>query len=132
MPTPTATCSRTLLTGQRSIQGVSRQRGQGVVTAASSAAGLPPLDVNMYLLLFPYLEQQNIYNKALTGKYPPSGHSSYQLSTGGAWATLVIKLFLCPSDSSSRNGIADVFAASSYVYNLAPFATAQTTPQTTI
>src|SRR4051812_41761433 len=42
----------------------------GIVTAASSAAGYPPLEVNLFFILLPYLEQGNLYNNALTGAKP--------------------------------------------------------------
>jgi prepilin-type N-terminal cleavage/methylation domain-containing protein len=116
------------LNGTAFHTGTIQTAGPGVVTAASSAAGLPPLDVNMYFLLFPYVEQDNIYNNAVTGNYQPSGYSACQLSSGGIWSTLILKVFLCPSDSSAKPyGLADGQAVSNYVYNLPLFATAQTT-----
>src|SRR5579859_1518089 len=46
------------ITGFDSNNGVSFGYG-GLVTPASSAAGTQPLLVNMYFVLFPYVEQQN-------------------------------------------------------------------------
>src|SRR5262245_6485471 len=43
----------------------------GVATGPAMAKGFPKLKVNMYFLLFPYIEQGNIYNDALTGANPP-------------------------------------------------------------
>jgi prepilin-type N-terminal cleavage/methylation domain-containing protein len=96
----------------------------GVVTPASAAAGNPPLEVNLYFLLFPFLEQENIYNHALTG------YGSYSLSTGGAYHILVLRVFLCPADTSTVNGQwrAGNYAVSNYAFNMALFSTVATAP----
>src|SRR5207249_10021408 len=63
------------------------------------------MSVNLFFQLFPYVEQQNLYNNPVTG-----------------WNKQVIKLFLCPSDASSNNGQtadSNAVAGSSYVFNLA-------------
>jgi prepilin-type N-terminal cleavage/methylation domain-containing protein len=105
----------------------------GVVTPASSAAGYPPLEVNLFFILLPYVEQGNLYNNAITGNNPPAGVSQFLLSDGVTQYAHVMppKLFRCPSDSSISNKGLTVsgWAASSYVYNLALFATATTAPK---
>jgi type II secretory pathway pseudopilin PulG len=99
----------------------------GVVTPASSAAGKPPLEVNMNFILLPYVEQSNLYNQAITG------HSTYLLANGTTYYKSPLKLFLCPSDGSPTGGLtASGAAATCYVYNLALFATARTTPGVTV
>jgi prepilin-type N-terminal cleavage/methylation domain-containing protein len=103
----------------------------GVITPASSAAGYPPLQVNTYFLLLPFIEQQNIYNQGLTGDNPPSGVDAYLLANGSLYSKLPLKLFRCGADPSiPNNGLVNGGGASSYVFNLALFATAQTTPKT--
>jgi len=69
--------------------------------------------------LLPYIEQQNLYNKAI--------------GTGACWnngiATTVVKTYICPSDPSVNNGLcttgATNWAASSYAPNYYMFGTAQ-------
>ncbi|HEY7429026.1 MAG TPA: DUF1559 domain-containing protein [Gemmataceae bacterium] len=117
----------------------------GVATGPARAKGFPNLKVNMYFLLFPYIEQGNIYNDALTGANPPplpnpppppaaQTYPSFQLADGSRWYSMPIKLFLCPADSSiSSNGQIDgKHAASSYVFNLPLFASARTTVGTNV
>ena len=99
----------------------------GVVTPASIAAGKPPLEVNLFFILLPFVEQQNIYNNAITG------HSTYLLANGTSYFREPLKLFLCPSDPSYTSGLtASGAAATGYVYNLSLFATARTTPGVTV
>jgi type II secretory pathway pseudopilin PulG len=99
----------------------------GVVTPASAAAGKPPLEANLFFILLPFVEQQNIYNNALTG------FSTYTLATGGSYFNKPVKLFLCPSDPSPNNGLtASGAAGSSYAYNLPLFATAASAPSSTV
>jgi prepilin-type N-terminal cleavage/methylation domain-containing protein len=99
----------------------------GVVTPASLAANEPPLEVNMFFILLPFLEQGNIYNNAVTGA------TTYTLADGTSYSTMSIKMFLCPSDSSPKNGqTASGVAATSYVYNLPLFTTAATSPKNTV
>jgi prepilin-type N-terminal cleavage/methylation domain-containing protein len=117
----------------------------GIATAPSRAKGFPNLQVNMYFLLLPYLEQQNIYNNALTGANPPplpnpqpppaaQNYPSYELADGSRYYKMPLRLFLCPSDTTlTGEGLnASGWAASSYVFNLPLFATAQTTPKTNV
>jgi prepilin-type N-terminal cleavage/methylation domain-containing protein len=105
----------------------------GISTPPQQSAGYPLLQVNAFFLLFPFIEQQNIYNQALTGANPPSGVDSYLLSTGSRYYNMPIKLFRCPADSSiPNNGLVDGWGASSYVFNLALFATAQTKASTNV
>src|SRR5262249_53866197 len=83
----------------------------GVATAPSKAKGFPNLQVNMYFLLFPYIEQGDIYNDALPGANPPplpnpppppaaQKYPSFQLANGSRWYSIPLKLFRCPADSS--------------------------------
>ncbi len=96
----------------------------GVITSAS---GGKRLYVNLFFILLPFVEQGNIYNNAVTGA------STYLLANGTSYYKQPLKLFLCPSDSSSNNGLTATGAAgSSYVYNLALFATARSTPGNTV
>jgi prepilin-type N-terminal cleavage/methylation domain-containing protein len=105
----------------------------GCATPASRAAGYPNLQVNVYFLLFPYLEQQNIFDHALTGSNPPPGLDGYLLSTGGQFHNKPLKMFICSSDSSiGSDGKVSSWAASSYVSNLPLFATASTKPSTNV
>jgi prepilin-type N-terminal cleavage/methylation domain-containing protein len=81
----------------------------GVITQATTTAF--PAGINF--LLFPYVEQQNVFNAA---------------STYNAAASTPMKVFICPSDSSSSNGLVSPgsypnYAVSNYAHNFALFAT---------
>jgi prepilin-type N-terminal cleavage/methylation domain-containing protein len=100
----------------------------GCATPASVAAGYPKLMVNMNFLLFPYLEQDNIFNNALTGG-DSSPFPGYALSTGGQYNHKPLKLFICSYDVSiGSNGLVNGWAATSYVNNLPLFAIASPKP----
>jgi hypothetical protein len=104
----------------------------GCVTP-SKPAKYPNLQVNMYFLLFPYLEQGNIFNNALTGSNPPTVAGvpvrSFLLTNGAQYHNKPIRQFICSSDASiGNNGLVGSWAASSYVSNLPLFATARTAP----
>jgi prepilin-type N-terminal cleavage/methylation domain-containing protein len=105
----------------------------GVITPASSAAGTPALQVSLYFLLLPYLEQANIYNNAVTGQTASGSFSAFSLADGTLYSQMPLKLFCCPSDSSiGNNGLVGKVCPSSYVYNLPLFATAQTKAKATV
>jgi prepilin-type N-terminal cleavage/methylation domain-containing protein len=121
--------------------GVSIANAYGMVsTSASTALGIsPPLTVNTWFLLFPYIEQSNIYNNALTGNNTATdatgnSYGQFLLSSGANWDQMDVPLFNCPADASYRIGSGEVNddtkAASSYVYNLPLYATPLATPGT--
>ncbi|HEY7423073.1 MAG TPA: DUF1559 domain-containing protein [Gemmataceae bacterium] len=107
-------------------------KGGTCITPASQAAGLHPLQVNMYFLLYPYLEEGNIFNNALTGAQQQTDSNGntiteYSLTTGGHYHNKPLRQFICSSDASiGSNGLVGSWAASSYVSNLPLFATART------
>jgi prepilin-type N-terminal cleavage/methylation domain-containing protein len=104
--------------------------GQMVITPAAPN-GFGPVSLNF--LLFPFLEQQNVYNTAIA---PPgkAGKSGAVQGTDGVFGNIPMSVFLCPSDSStsggltvytnSNNGI--TYAACNYPHNLALYATGPT------
>jgi prepilin-type N-terminal cleavage/methylation domain-containing protein len=81
-----------------------------VITQASAAA---PFPAGINFLLFPFVEQQNVYNLA---------------STYNAAANTPMKVFICPSDSSASNGLVSPpnytnYAVSNYAHNFALYGT---------
>jgi prepilin-type N-terminal cleavage/methylation domain-containing protein len=108
------------------------------ITPASQAAGLSPLQINMYFLLYPYLEQGNIFNSALTGGQAQTDSSGnviqvFTLTNGSQYHNKALRQFICSSDVSiGNNGLAGSWAASSYVSNLPLFATASTKASTNV
>jgi prepilin-type N-terminal cleavage/methylation domain-containing protein len=109
--------------------------GQNVVTQATPGGfGVHPVSLNF--LLFPFVEQQNVYNTAL----PPPGKGTDAgavTGTNGVFANIPMKVFICPSDSSIINGLtlytngnvntalgATInYTACNYAHNLALYAT---------
>jgi prepilin-type N-terminal cleavage/methylation domain-containing protein len=70
-----------------------------------------PITANFYWSLLPFMEQEPLYNQALSAGY---GWPNYNLP---------LKSFLCPSDPTTSNGITSSgWAASNYQYNFAVFA----------
>ncbi len=64
--------------------------GNTVMTPASLAAGkTTALQVNLFFRLYPYLEQGNIYNNAVTGAetFAPN-YPAYSLAGGSSWKPL--------------------------------------------
>jgi prepilin-type N-terminal cleavage/methylation domain-containing protein len=83
----------------------------------------PPAYMAITGQLFPYIEQQNLYNQALS--YGIGPNAWYQ-GTGGS----VVKTYICPSDPGVSAGMLTVYpngfllsqwAASSYAFNAALF-----------
>lgn len=124
-------------------------QGQGIATAASTAwynysvsigAANNPSGVlcNMYFLLFPYLEQENVYTNAITGGSHPTGYNYYMLqlptttvgtvASAGSWGNVPFPVFYCPSDASNPGNNNTSFGSNSYAFNLPLFSTAKTTP----
>jgi prepilin-type N-terminal cleavage/methylation domain-containing protein len=102
--------------------------GQLAVTQ-SAPAGFGPVSLNF--LLFPYVEQQNVYNTAIAPPAPGVDAGAVR-GTNGVFGNMPMKVFLCPSDSSTSNGLTVytngnngiTYAANNYAHNLALFATA--------
>jgi prepilin-type N-terminal cleavage/methylation domain-containing protein len=99
---------------------------QAVYTQAVPG-GFGPVSLNF--LLFPYVEQGNVYESALapTGSAVDAG--AYQ-GTNGAFANVPMAVFICPSDSSTTAGLTLytngnnhlTYAACNYAHNLALYA----------
>jgi prepilin-type N-terminal cleavage/methylation domain-containing protein len=86
--------------------------------------------VSLNFLLFPYVEHQNVANTVL----PPPGagiDAGAVVGTGGTFGNIPMPVFLCPSDSSTTNGLTAyvnanngiTYAACNYAHNLALYAT---------
>jgi prepilin-type N-terminal cleavage/methylation domain-containing protein len=69
--------------------------------------------VGLNFLLFPFIEQQNTFNQA----------SSSTAGTSQTFSSVSMKNFICPSDSSISNGLANGWGASCYAHNMCLFAT---------
>jgi prepilin-type N-terminal cleavage/methylation domain-containing protein len=85
--------------------------------------------VSLNFLLFPYVEQQSVYNTVL----PPPGagiDAGAVVGTDGTFGDIPMAVFLCPSDSSTTNGLTVytnanngiTYAACNYAHNLALYA----------
>jgi prepilin-type N-terminal cleavage/methylation domain-containing protein len=105
--------------------------GQLVITQATPNSFGP---VSLNFLLFPFIEQQNVYNTAIA---PPAkaGKSGAIQGTDGIFGNTPMSVFLCPSDSSTSGGLTGytnenngiTYAACNYAHNLALYATGPTT-----
>jgi prepilin-type N-terminal cleavage/methylation domain-containing protein len=99
--------------------------GRSVVTQATPG-GFGPVSLNF--LLFPYVEQQNVYNTAIA---PPAANPNAGAiqGTSGIFANIPMKVFICPSDSSISNGLTSytnantTYAVCNYAHNIALYAT---------
>ncbi|HEY7326564.1 MAG TPA: DUF1559 domain-containing protein [Gemmataceae bacterium] len=107
--------------------------GKSVVTGAGSFGNDP---VSHNFLLFPFVEQQNVYNEAIPP--PPAGPDAGAVrGTAGVFANIPMKVFLCPSDPSAPSGLTQYtngnvnsgvgatifYSACNYAHNLALYAT---------
>ncbi|HEY7423779.1 MAG TPA: DUF1559 domain-containing protein [Gemmataceae bacterium] len=109
--------------------------GPNVITQATPGGfGTKPVSLNF--LLFPYVEQQNVYNTAVPPpkKGPDAGAVR---GTNGVFCNMPMKVFLCPSDSSAPGGLTQYsngnvnsalggtfyYAACNYAHNTALYAT---------
>ena len=99
-----------------------------VVTGAAPE-GFGPVSLNF--LLFPYLEQDVVFNAAIA---PPDGHPNAGAiqTAGGFFVSTPMKVFTCPSDSSISNGLTNYtnsglvslgYAVCNYAHNIALYAT---------
>jgi prepilin-type N-terminal cleavage/methylation domain-containing protein len=101
--------------------------GQLTVTQAAPT-GFGPVSLNF--LLFPYVEQQNVYLTAIAPLAPGVDAGAVRGSSG-VFGNLPMKVFLCPSDSSTSSGLTVyrdgnngiTYAACNYAHNLALYAT---------
>ena len=99
-----------------------------VVTGAAPE-GFGPVSLNF--LLFPYLEQDVVFNAAIA---PPAGHPNAGAiqTTGSLFVSTPMKVFICPSDSSISEGLTNYtnsglapagYAVCNYAHNIALYAT---------
>ncbi|HEY1377588.1 MAG TPA: DUF1559 domain-containing protein [Gemmataceae bacterium] len=93
--------------------------------------------VSLNFLLFPYIEQLAIFNKSVANPgFSPDGGATKD-AAGNFFCNTPLSVFLCPSDSSSPDGLTDYlnkeanmmtppqkvpYAACNYAHNLAVFA----------
>ncbi len=94
------------------------------ITTPSAPAGFGPVSLNF--LLFPYVEQQNVYTLTIA---PPTANAGAIQTAGGIYGNLAMSIFICPSDASIPNGLTNftnagiTYAACNYAHNLALFTT---------
>ena len=104
--------------------------GEFVVTQADPT-GIGPVSLNF--LLFPYIDQGNVYQSALGNPSNAVDAGAYH-GTSGTFANVPMAVFLCPSDSSAPAGltfytnsnVSVTYAACNYAHNLALFASGPT------
>jgi prepilin-type N-terminal cleavage/methylation domain-containing protein len=107
----------------------------GKMTAPTTVAAAGYVPVSLNFSLFPYVEQQNVYNMAIppSANGPDAGAYQGKDASGNVFifGNQPMKVFLCPSDQSTTNGLSGytngnnnvTYAGCNYAHNLALFAT---------